>query len=234
MLKKSLALALAIALAASAAYGLFAGGSDSASPEEAGGSDVPEVVAEVNGQEIPRSDFVEAYEMQEQAAAQQAQAGGQQPDEEQLTEQVVQSLVNEALLVQEADRRGIEPTEQQVQRTLTELAGQSGMKDSDQLVAALEEQGLDREEIDEQATQQTRFDMLVAEVAGPVQASEKEIRALYEQLSQQSGGQGGQQVPPLKQVRPQLVDQLESQQESQAARSLLDKLRKDADITVHV
>lgn len=235
MLKKSLALALVVLLAAGAAYGLLGtgGGSESAS-DDSGSSDVPDVVAEVNGEEIPKADFLEAYELREGAAAQQAQAGAEQPDEEQLTDEVVQSLVNEELLSQEAERRGIEPTDEQVQSTLAELAAQNGMKNPDQLVEALEQQGYDKEEVDEQAALQTTFDLLVAEVAGPIKASDKDVRALYEQLSQQSGGEGGQQVPPLKQIRPQLVDQVESQQESEAARSLIDQLREDADITVHV
>lgn len=233
LLKKSLALALVVLLAAGAAWGVIAlrdGSEPTASDDSSATSDVPEVVAEVNGEEIPRADFVEAYEAREQAAAQQAQAGGEQPDEEELTDQVVQSLVNEELLSQEADRRGIEPTVKQVQSTLEDVAGQSGMS-TDQFIEALEGQGLDREEIDEQATLQARFELLVAEEAGSVAASDKEVRALYEQLTEQSGGG---EVPPLKQVRAQLVTQIESEKESEAARKLIDRLREDADIEVHV
>lgn len=233
--RKILAATLVVFLAAGTAWGLLGtGGSDPASEATTGSEEVPEVVAEVNGEEIPREDFVEAYEAQEQAAAQQAQAGGPQPDEEQLREQVVQSLVTERLLTQEADRRGIDPTDAQVQQTLTELAAQNGMKSADELVAALEEQGLPRQEIDEQAALQTRFDLLVAEVAGPVKASDQEVRALYDQLKAQQPGGNGQQVPPFDQVRPQLVEQVEAQEESEAARKLIDRLREDADITLHV
>lgn len=233
--KKILAVALVALLAAGTAWGLLGTGDGSDSASESAPGSIPDVVAEVNGEEIPKEDYVEAYEAQEQAVAQQAQAGGQQPDEEQLREQVVQSLVTERLLTQEADRREIEPTDAQVQKTLTELARQNGMKSADQFVTALEDQGLDREKIDEQAALQTKFDLLMAEVAGPVKASDQEVRALYKQLkAQQSGGKGGQQVPPLADVRPQLVEQVESQEESEAARKLIDQLREDADITLHV
>ncbi|QZY29113.1 SurA N-terminal domain-containing protein [Nocardioides coralli] len=240
LLKKTLALALVLLLAGGTAWGVLASRDDSepapAAEGSAGVPDVPDVVAEVNGTEIPEADFVEAYRAREQALARQAQAsgGGEQPGAEQLTDEVVQSLVNEELLSQEAERRGIDPTDQQVEATLTELAGQSGLASAEELVSALEKQGLDSEEIDEQATQQTRFDLLVADEAGEVAASDKEVRALYDQLSQQSGGQGGQQVPPLKQIRPQLEAQVASQKESEAARALLDSLREDAEITLHV
>ncbi len=203
--------------------------------------DVPDVVAEVNGEEISQESFAEAYQARaQQAAAQQAQ-GGEQPDEKQLTDEVVQSLVNEELLKQEAERREISPSDKQVEETLAGLAEQNGLPSADALVKALEDQGMDREEIDSQAAQQARFDLLVADEGGPVKASEKEIRALYQQIKAQQaaaaqGGEGqpAQQLPPLKQVRPQLEDQVESQKESQTARDLIDQLRKDADITVNV
>ncbi len=200
--------------------------------------DVPDVVAEVNGEEISKDAFTDAYEArarQAEAAAQQGQ-GAEQPDPEQLTDEVVQSLVNEELLKQEADRRDIDASEKQVKATLDELATQSGMQSSDELVKALEDQGLSREDIDRQALQQTRFDMLVDEEAGSVTATDKEVRDLYQQAKQQqeAAGQGGQQLPPLKQVRPQLVQQVEQQKTSEAGRKLIDGLREQADITVNV
>ena len=49
----------------------------------------------------------------------------------------------------------------------------------------------------------------------------------------QAGGQG-QKIPPFEQVKPQLAQQLKSQKESQVAGGLLDELRKDAEIEVHI
>jgi len=200
--------------------------------------DVPDVVAEVNGEEISKQEFTDAYETRSQAAAAQQAQGGQQPDEGQLLDEVVQSLVNEELLKQEADRREIVPSEEQVQQTLDGLAEQSGIGSGDALVKALEDQGMDPEEIDAQATQQARFDLLVADEGGPVKASEQEIRALYESVKAQQAaggedGQDGQELPPLEQVRPQLKDQVESQKKSERARELIDQLREDADITIN-
>lgn len=232
-------LLLVVLLTATACGGSGDEGADAQASQESsaasGPADVPEVVAEVNGEEILKEDFVRIYEARQQQAAAQPQ-GGQQPDEEQLREEVVQGLVNEALLTQEADRRGIEASEEQVQQTLTEQAQQNGLESADAFVSALEEQGLDREEIDSQASLQTRFDLLVTDEAGTVEASEKEVKALYAQVKQQqaAAGKGGQEVPPLSKVRSQLVSQVESQERSQTAQELIDALRKDADITVNL
>lgn len=198
---------------------------------------VPAVVAEVNGEKIGKAEFMRAYQAQAPQPGQPAQPG--QPSEEQLRDQVVQSLVTQTLLMQEADKRKIDASDGQVDRTLDELAQQNGMKDGTQLVEALKQRGMKAGEIRAQAAMQTRLDQLIAQEAGNVQASDQEVRALYAQLKAQSqagGQQGGQsqQVPPLTQVRPQLEQQIESQQESQAARGLVDELRKGADITIHV
>jgi peptidyl-prolyl cis-trans isomerase SurA len=213
-------------------------GQGAKSDPSAPGSDlgsVPSVVAEVNGQEIPKSDFVEAYQAQSQQAAMQAQSG-QQVDDKQLRKQVVQGLVSNELLLQEADKRNITPSDRQIDRTLQELAAQNGLKSSEALVAALEKQGMDRKEISSQAAMQTKLNQLVAEETGDVSATEQEVRAMYAQLKaqQQAGGQGGQALPPFEQVRSRLEDQVESQKESEAAGVLLDKLRKKADIVIHV
>ena len=101
--------------------------SGSGSGEESSGAEpnldaIPDVVAEVNGTEIPKDDFVSAYTPQYQQMAMQSQASGQEVDEEGLQKQVVDNLVNTELLVQEADERGIEASAKQTDATLTSLA----------------------------------------------------------------------------------------------------------------
>ena len=67
-----------------AAPGASDGGGAAADPQaqEADVSDVPEVVATVNGTEITKDDFVQTYQSQYQQMAMQQQAGGQAPDKE--------------------------------------------------------------------------------------------------------------------------------------------------------
>lgn len=196
---------------------------------------IPEVVAEVNGTEIPRDEFVDAYTPQYQQLVMQSQGSGGKVDEKGLQQQVVNNLVNAELLVQEADDRGFDASARQTDDALQELAEQNGMKTADEFVAALEEQGMEAATIESQVADQVRIDQLLADEAGGAEPTEKQLRDLYRQLKEQasSGGQG-QQVPPLAKVRPQLEDQLKSQQESQVAGDLLQDLRKDADIQIHI
>jgi hypothetical protein len=61
--------------------------SETAGTEESDGPDlegIPDVVAEVNGEEVTKEEFVPIYEAQFQQAASQAQMTGQAPDEDAL------------------------------------------------------------------------------------------------------------------------------------------------------
>jgi hypothetical protein len=198
---------------------------------------IPEVVAEVNGEEIPKEEFVQAYEAQFQQASMQAQTSGQPVDQDQLKEQVAQSMVSTELLVQEAEKRDITVSDKEVDQTLEQLAQQNGMESVDAFVQALEQQGMDREEVDDQIRTQVRIERLIEAEAGDINPSNEEVRAMYDQLKaqqEQSGEQGGQKMPPFAEVRPQLEDQLKSQKQSEVAQRLVGDLRKDADVVVNL
>ena len=67
--------------------------------------DIPEVVAEVNGKKIKKSEFVPLFETQYQQMQMQAQQSGQPVDEKGLKKQTAENLVSTEVLVQEADKR---------------------------------------------------------------------------------------------------------------------------------
>lgn len=243
MKKRWLALLLIVVLVGGSAIGISSIRNDDKDSDKGGSSsassDVPEVVAEVNGEEISDKEFTEVYDAQVSALEAQAAAGGEAPDAEALRDEVVQSLVTEELLAQEVAERDIEVTDKQVQQTLSDLATENGLESADAFISALEEQGLDREQINEEARQRTQFDTLIAEEAGELEATDKEVRELYSQLKEQQkaaaqAGQEGQEIPPLKDVRTELEDQVTSQQESQAATDLIDGLREQAEITINL
>ena len=67
--------------------------------------DIPEVVAEVNGEKITKDDFVPLFETQYQQMQAQAQQSGQPVDEKDLKKQTAENLVSTEVLTQEADKR---------------------------------------------------------------------------------------------------------------------------------
>ncbi|MDL4839193.1 SurA N-terminal domain-containing protein [Aquibacillus rhizosphaerae] len=200
---------------------------------------VPEVVAEVNGEEILKEEFESAYVGQFQQAAMQSQMSGQQLDQDQLKTQIAESLIGQKLLIQEADNSGIEASKGDINDTLVELAEQNGLESKDEFLAALEEQGMSEEEVMSQVSTQVKLDQLIANESGDIDPSEEELQQLYDQYKaqqEQMGGQDGEaaEVPSFDEMKPQLEQQVKSQKQNQAYQTLVEKLREDAEVTNHL
>jgi peptidyl-prolyl cis-trans isomerase SurA len=197
---------------------------------------IPDVVAEVNGEEVTKEEFTPIYEAAFQQAAAQAQMGGEEPDEEALRKETADNLVDTELLLQEAESRGLEVSDEAVEAELTSLAEQNGMKTSDELLKAVEAQGVSADQAREQVETQAMVEKLVEDENGPIEPTDKELRKLYAQVKKQqaASGGGGQKIPPFAQVRDQLAEQASSQETGKVATALVDDLRKDADITINL
>lgn len=206
---------------------------DAAQPDLTG---LPKVVAVVDGTDITKAQFVTAYEAQFQAAAAQAAQSGQALDQDELKQQTAESMVNTQLLLAEADDRGYTASQKDIDATLAELTEQSGLSSPDELLASLAKQGVDKAEANRQLEGQVKLDRLVAEEGGDADPTEKELKDLYDQVIAQQEGSGSDaaDVPSFDDARPQLEDQLRSQQETSVAQALVENLRKDADITINL
>lgn len=196
-------------------------------------SDLPDIVAEVNGEEINQEDFLMTYEPQFQQMAMQSQMTGEEVDEEELRQMVLDSMINNKLLIQEADEQGIEASQEEIDQLLTDLAQQNGLGSSDEFLAALEEQGTPEDEVMDQVAMQVKVDQLIANEAGDIDVSDAEVEEMYAQLEAQQEQSGGE-LPPLEDVRDEIEQEVINQQQNQFAQSLLEELRSDADYTIHL
>jgi FKBP-type peptidyl-prolyl cis-trans isomerase (trigger factor) len=202
-------------------------------------SNVPDVVAEVNGTEISKDKFTAAYEGQFQQMAMQSQMTGQEVDQEALKKQTAEAMVGTQLLIQEADNRGIKASPEDVQASLEEMAKANQFKTVDELMAAIKEQGMNQDEAKAEMETQVRVDKLIAEEAGDTKPTEEELKAAYEQakkLQEAMGEQSGQkaEVPSMEEMRPNLEQQVQLQKESAATQALVTDLRGKADVKIHV
>jgi peptidyl-prolyl cis-trans isomerase SurA len=212
-----------------------AGASDGASAGPQPDLDaIPDVVAEVNGEQVTKEEFVPIYEAAFQQAAA-SQAGGEAPDEEALRKQTADNLVDTELLLQEAESRGLEVSDDAVDAELAEIAEQNGMTSADELLKAVEAQGVTADQARGQVHTQAMVEQLVADENGPIEPTDAELRKLYDEAKkQQAASGGGQQLPPFAKVRDQLVEQATSQETGKVATALVADLRKDADITINL
>jgi peptidyl-prolyl cis-trans isomerase SurA len=203
----------------------------------AGGPDlsgIPDVVAEVNGEEVTKEEFVPIYEAAFKQAAAQAQTSGQAPDEEAIKKQTADDLVSTELLAQEAESRGIEVSDDEVDAELTKLAEQNQMASAEELLAAVEKNGMSEEQARSQVETQVLVEQLVEDEDGGKGPTEKDLRAIYAAAKKQAAGQKAQKIPPYAQVRDQIEEQAKSEQVSKVANALVEDLRKDADITINL
>lgn len=200
---------------------------------------IPDVVAEVNGDAIPKAEFVSIYEGQFQQLALQSQMSGQELDQDQLKDQTIENMIGTELLIQEAANRDLAASDEDVSAALDELVKANQLKSADEFIAAMEEQGMNEEEVNSQLKTQVVVDQLIADEAGDTKVSEEELKAAYEELKaqqEQMGAAGGEsaEVPSLEEVKPNLEAQLVSQKEAQAAQALVGELRADADVKIHL
>lgn len=195
---------------------------------------IPEVVAKVNGEEIAKKDFESTYTGQFQQMAMQSQMTGQEVDQKQLKEQVAESLVAQELLVQETEKQKLTASEKQTTAALEELAQQNGLKSSDELLAALKEQGITEEEVMKQVASQVKIEQLVASETGEIKLTDEELKTYYEQAKAQQEKAGGEEIPAFEEVKPQIEEQLKMQKESEATQALIAKLREKAEVTINL
>src|SRR5690606_6587540 len=212
---------------------------EAASATEPDLSDVPDVVAEVNGEEITKDDFAGVYESQFQQQAMQSQQTGQQVDQDQLKQDLITSLVGVELLEQEAAERGIEADDAEIDEALEETAEQNQMS-PEEFLEAMGQQGLDEDEVRDQVASQTTVSLLIEDAAGPFEASDEEKQEAYDQaVSQQEqraqrSGQRAQALPAFEGVEPRLEAQVAAQKASEATDTRASGRREAGGVTTHL
>ena len=218
---------------------------ESAAPEaapeiaEADLEGVPDVVAVVNGTEILKADFESVYTAQYQTSAMQSQMSGEAVDQDALKSQTIEGMIGTELLVQEAEERGVEASEEGIAAALDELVGTNGLESSEEFYSVLAEQGLDEETVNDQLATQVQVEELIEEEAGDTAPSEEELTTAYDEAVVQLEAQNEQsgeetEVPPFEEARPALEEQLVTEKQSEAAVALVASLREDADITINL
>lgn len=197
--------------------------------------DIPDVVAEVNGEEILKEEFETSYEGQFMQAVQQSQMTGEEVDQDQLKVEIVENMVGSELLVQEAENEGFDSSEEEVNKTLDEIVAQNGLESKEDFFSALEEQGTGEEEVMSQIEMQVKVDQLIASVSGDIEPTEKELKEAYEKLEAQQEQMGEDaEVPSFDEVKPDLKEQLIMQKQGEEAQKLIEKLREEADVTINL
>lgn len=205
---------------------------------------IPDVVATVNGEDISGEEFSSTYEAQFSQMAMQAQMSGEEIDQNALKQQTLEGVVGNELLVMDANEKGMEASDEQVDEFLNELASSNQMESVDDLFAQFEEQGMSEERVREDAAKQLKLDQLI-ESMDVEEPTDEELQEMYDQQvaqqEQMQGGQGGEgssgsaaETPPFEELKPQLEQQATQQKQSEAVNAHVEELRADAEVETHL
>jgi thiol-disulfide isomerase/thioredoxin len=184
-------------------------------------------VAVVNGEEIAREEFERQLD---QVKAYYEQQGSPFPEGEglaQFKQQIVDQLVQQTMLIQEADSRGITATEEEIQSQYEDTV--KGFPDEEAFEQAVKEQGLSQEDVEGLIADSIKIENLLdlvvkkAEVDAP---TEDELRELYDQYSQQ------QELPPFEEVKDQLEAELLYQRHNEVVQAFIQELKAQSTVEV--
>lgn len=197
---------------------------DTADETSSGGS-----VATVNGTEIPVSEFQSQYQQQRNTLQQRGLNLDNQPQlEQRVKSQIVQNLIDRELLLQYAERQGIEVSDQQVQSNIDQISGQ--FQSQQQFQQVLDERDITQSEFRDNVREQLLVQNAVDQQMSGQNATvtDQEVQDAYDRISQQATN-----TPPLEQVREQLRSRLAQQKQGQAMQQLTQQLRDSASININ-
>src|SRR5690606_20547074 len=95
-----------------------------------------------------------------------------------------ESMVGTELLVQEADSRDYDVSQDEIDSTLDEIIASSGTGSRQEFLDRLQqEQDMSEDEVMSEVETQVEIERLVAEEGGDTEPTEQELRQLYDQMS---------------------------------------------------
>ncbi|WP_332694650.1 SurA N-terminal domain-containing protein [Halalkalibacter lacteus] len=240
------------------AFGLVACGGDDkaeeevAAPEESEnveqemGPDIdtesiPDVIATVNGEDINKEIYVGNLE---QGAMQLQMQGIDIESEEGLAElevmkeQLLDRIINSTLITQAANEEGVEATEEEIDKGITELIAQIGLESEEQLQELLDEQGVSTDELRADVAETVKSEKYLDQNIEVSDISEEDLQAAYDELVEmvEAEGEGKEtpEIPSFEDYREQLEYQMQMEQEQEQVGKLIETLRADSEITTHI
>ena len=192
------------------------------------------IVATVNGEEISEADFQDQLEQAKQMSSQQ----GLEVDEEKLKTQVLDQMIGNILIQQEAEKKGIKVEQSEIDTEIQKAV--EGLGGEENLNKQLEKFNLTREKLEELTREQLLTQKYI-EVEVPeeeLQVSEEEAKRYFDQMMLQQGGENATNVPAFSELeeaqKNQLNTQLKQQKRTQKIREIIEKLREEADIQKNI
>jgi len=218
---RALIIAVILILLAGGAYFFFSSNSN------LGGKGDAKIVATVNGVIITEKDVNDRIERNRATLVAQGTNIDDTTVRATVAEQVVAQLVNEALVLEDAKKKGITVTSDEID---TEFANIKARFENDEAFQTeLTKNFFTEETLRENIERELLTQKYVQQISdnADVQVTEDEIVALYDQAKEQNND-----IPPLEDVYAEAEAQIKNQKVAALVSEAVTKLRADADIVI--
>ena len=191
-------------------------------------------VAVVNDEDIKG----EAYNTLLTQTQLQYQQMGQDPTSEelasQLKESTIDSLIGQTLLLQEADKKGYEATDEEIQKEIDTL--KANYEDEAQFEEILKTNGLTMDQLKTEVANNIKYTAFVEKELTIEEVKDEDVKAYYDQYAEQSSGseEPESQVPEYEEVKDQIKQELERQKTQEVLAAKVQELKENASIEIKI
>lgn len=187
------------------------------------------VVATVNGSKIYKNELEESIGIIEQAAIAQQIDITQETAKQEIQQQALDVLVNNALIISGAKKAGFVASEEDIQKKYDELVASVG--NIEELNARMASVGLTEAKLRENIKERILADQYI-ESETPIEeitVTDEEITAFLTSLNVDIAT-----LPPMEELKPQLEAEIINQKQQKIVEELIKTLRSDANIVVKI
>lgn len=183
------------------------------------------VVATVNGEEIVNQDLDTSIRQFRQVADAQGVDTAAPEAQAEIRSQALEVLVNTKLLLQQASEEGFSVSDEEVDERLESIESEIG--GADVLAERLNELGIDTDRLRSDVRDELLIQQLLDSLfeSSEIVVTDDEIAGVYENAGGEEAG-----LPPLEEVRDQIIDQVQASKEQQVIDEYLGSVRATADI----
>jgi hypothetical protein len=185
------------------------------------------IVASVNGEELNRLEFDSRVSQARSILESQGVDFSSDDALRELNRVALDNLINERLLIQEAIKKGLEVSQEEVEKQYDILADQSG--GVDKLLEELKSNNVSVEKFKLNIHQQMILRSFVDSLTSDIKVLDSEALQLYEDLVSQ-----GAELPPFDEIQSAVIAEARQRKVAQALDPIIQELRSNAQIVTNI
>ncbi len=195
-----------------------------------------DVALRVNDREFTQAEFDQTIDQ----VNQEFQMYGMPADEDQIREQAIDRMIQEALLLEYAEAEGLDVTQEEIDDEFNEIMMMYGSQSEEEFLAQLEAEGFEnRAEVEEVLELEVQINKLIDLYSDQVEITDEELQEAYDdyvaQMEDMQGSEGmDQEIPSLEDVEEDLRADVIEQKVTPLLLETIEEMKDEADIEVLV